>query len=153
MEVNNKMEVNKKNGFTLVELLAVIVILAVLILLTLPTVLRIMDTAKRNSLKTEALSIINAAETKLAAEGALGIGGATDCLVYSNSKNDLDGYIDYKKGYTAKITKSASEFTINISNGTFVIKKLTKKNQAEAPGSSTWTIADGNLTGADATCP
>lgn len=149
------MKQNNRSGFTLVELLAVIVILAILILLALPTVLRIMDTAKKNSLKTEGLSLINMAETKFAAEGALGIGGATGCLEYkSKANNDLDGYIDYKAGYTARITKSGTEFTININNGTFTIKNLTKTNQSQDPGAGSWQITEEkSMSTADANCP
>ena len=55
-----------KKGFTLIELLAVIVILSILILLAMPSVLRIMENAKKNAFITEAESIIKAAQTQYA---------------------------------------------------------------------------------------
>lgn len=39
----------KKNGFTLVELLAVIVILAIIMIIAIPTVLETMASARRSS--------------------------------------------------------------------------------------------------------
>lgn len=142
------MKSNYRSGFTLVELLAVIVILAVLILLALPTVLRIMDTAKKNSLKTEGLSLINAAETKYAAEGALGIDTDTECIEYKEGTNGngLKNYMEYKSGYTAIIKKTGDSFTINISDGTFKIVGLTKANQKEVE------ITEGTLATGESTC-
>ena len=55
-----------KKGFTLVELLAVIVILAILVLLAVPSVLKMMDSAKENAFKIEAENIINGAKLKFA---------------------------------------------------------------------------------------
>ena len=51
-----------KNGFTLVELLAVIVILAVVILVAVNNVIPNMIKAKAGAFKTEALSFLDGAE-------------------------------------------------------------------------------------------
>lgn len=51
-----------KNGFTLVELLAVIVILAVVILVAVNNVIPQMNKAKAGAFKTEALSFLDGAE-------------------------------------------------------------------------------------------
>ena len=56
----------KKQGFTLVELLAVIVILAVLVLLAVPSVLKMMDNAKANAFEIEAENIGKAAKSAYA---------------------------------------------------------------------------------------
>ena len=52
----------KKEGFTLIELLAVIVILSILILLAMPSVLRIMENARKNAWNAEVKSYIKAAQ-------------------------------------------------------------------------------------------
>ncbi|NLC48261.1 MAG: prepilin-type N-terminal cleavage/methylation domain-containing protein [Tenericutes bacterium] len=52
----------RKDGFTLVELLAVIAILAILIIIALPNILRMFNNAKKNSFVTEARSIFKTAE-------------------------------------------------------------------------------------------
>lgn len=64
------MGTNKLNnkGFTLIELLAVIVILAILMLLATPSVLSIMNNAKKSAVKTEVQSMLKAAQTKYAEE-------------------------------------------------------------------------------------
>lgn len=50
----------KKKGYTLIELLAVIVILAVIALIATPTILRVVDNAKRGANKSSAYGIIEA---------------------------------------------------------------------------------------------
>ena len=60
------MEKNNRKGFTLIELLAVIVILSILILLAMPSVLRIMENARKNAFKTEISSYLKAAQTQYA---------------------------------------------------------------------------------------
>ncbi len=45
--MRNKMK--KRNGFTLVELLAVIVVLAIIMVIAIPSVLEAMNNAKKNS--------------------------------------------------------------------------------------------------------
>lgn len=52
--------VNKKNGFTLVELLAVMIILILLLLLTIPVVKNIIDSAQKKSTKSNALVYVKA---------------------------------------------------------------------------------------------
>ena len=51
----------KKKGFTLVELLAVIVILAVIALIAVPTILGVIDKAKRSSLQDSGYGLVEAA--------------------------------------------------------------------------------------------
>ena len=51
----------KKNGFTLVELLAVIAILAILVIIALPNVMGMFNTAKKNSFITECKTIYGVA--------------------------------------------------------------------------------------------
>ncbi len=53
---------NKKKGFTLVELLAVIVILAIVLLIAVPMVMGIIENVKKDAFKNSAYGIIDAAE-------------------------------------------------------------------------------------------
>lgn len=80
-------KLNKK-GFTLVELLAVIVILSVLMLIALPSVLNIMNNAKDDAFKDEALSFISAAETQFISENR-----QKTCGYYYNNVDDI-AYVD-----------------------------------------------------------
>ena len=52
----------KNKGFTLIELLAVIVILAIIALIATPTILGVIDTAKRGSAESSTLGYVEAVE-------------------------------------------------------------------------------------------
>ena len=54
----------KKNGFTLVELLAVIVILAIIMILVIPSVLETMNTARRKSFALYIDKVVTAVQTQ-----------------------------------------------------------------------------------------
>ncbi len=54
----------KKRGFTLVELLAVIAILAILVIIALPAVLRMYNSARKDTFKTEVRSIYKTAQNQ-----------------------------------------------------------------------------------------
>ena len=80
-------KLNKK-GFTLIELLAVIVILAILILLAMPSVLRIMENARKNAFETEVRSYLKAAQTKYAEMSVAQSAGSE--LIFQDGKPDGD---------------------------------------------------------------
>ncbi len=63
----------KKNGFTLVELLAVIAILAILMLLIMPNVLNMFNSGKKDAFKVQVNSIKKAAEEKIQSDTMEGI--------------------------------------------------------------------------------
>ena len=107
-----------KKGFTLVELLAVIVILAVLVLLAVPSVIKMLDNAKRNSFSTEAENIIKGATLAYAD----GIMNGTSKTCYSLS--ELNDYIDKDfSGYSGSVSIDSENnaYQIWLSNGTYVI--------------------------------
>ena len=52
----------KKNGFTLVELLAVIAILAILVIIALPNIMSMFGDARKNSFTTELKEIYKVAQ-------------------------------------------------------------------------------------------
>ena len=54
----------KKNAFTLIELLAVIVILAVILVISIPRILDVIETSKKDSFKSTAQLIADSAEKK-----------------------------------------------------------------------------------------
>ena len=54
----------KKNAFTLIELLAVIVILAVILVISIPRILDVIETSKKDSFKNSAQLIADSAEKK-----------------------------------------------------------------------------------------
>ena len=56
------MKKNKKNGFTLVELLAVIVILAIVLVIAVPKVMSVIEDSKKATLESTAKMIASAAE-------------------------------------------------------------------------------------------
>lgn len=75
-----------KNGFTLVELLAVIVILAVIMLVAVTSIGPMMEKSRKSSLGTEGLALINAADSAYRAEGLKGPGAeytSTSSVCYS----------------------------------------------------------------------
>jgi prepilin-type N-terminal cleavage/methylation domain-containing protein len=73
----------KKEGFTLVELLAVIAILAILIIIALPNILEMFNKAKRDSFVTEARSVYKTAQQRYVADGV-----QAEC--YSNDDVDCE---------------------------------------------------------------
>ncbi len=86
-----------KKGFTLIELLAVIVILSVLILIALPSVLNIMNKARKDAFKDEATSIVRAAENAYIASDL------TESCTISYVALAESKYVSNKKGYHACI--------------------------------------------------
>ena len=55
----------KKKGFTLIELLAVIVILAIIALIATPTILGVIEKARKGAAKSSALGYIDAVEKQI----------------------------------------------------------------------------------------
>ena len=61
----------KRNAFTLIELLAVIVILAVILVISIPRILDVIETSKKDSFKNAAQLIADSAEKKKASNKLL----------------------------------------------------------------------------------
>ena len=95
----------KKNGFTLVELLAVIAILAILVIIALPNVMGMFNTAKKNSFVTELKEVYKVAQQEWMMDSMTN----TDEQVYSRcdtcsgktlqltGRTELDYYIKFDK--------------------------------------------------------
>ena len=76
----------KKQGFTLVELLAVIAILAILVIIALPNVLKMFNDAKKNSFLTEAKTVYSEAGKKYISDSITSPGNNEH--IYCKSKTD-----------------------------------------------------------------
>ena len=70
---------NKKNGFTLVELLAVIVILAVILVIAVPQIMNVINESKKGTLESSARLIASSAETMKISNDTLGINSEIRC--------------------------------------------------------------------------
>ena len=79
-------DMKNKNGFTLVELLAVIAILAILVIIALPNVINMYTTAKKNTFVSEAKAIAKSVSNKYISESMKG----NKISEVSNSNNPLD---------------------------------------------------------------
>ena len=75
----------KKEGFTLVELLAVIAILAILIIIALPNILEMFNKAKKDSFVTEVRSAYRTAQQRYIADG-----GVATCYSYPSGEGCYD---------------------------------------------------------------
>ena len=69
----------KKNAFTLIELLAVIVILAVILVISIPRILDVIETSKKDSFKNAAQLIADSAEKKKVSDKLLGKDESITC--------------------------------------------------------------------------
>ena len=82
MKKNNK-------GFTLIELLAVIIILAIIALIAVPTVMGIIDDARKGAAEDATYGLISAAET-VYAKSMMNSGTATN-PTWATVKTEIEG--------------------------------------------------------------
>ena len=106
----------KKDGFTLVELLAVIAILALLVIIALPNVLKMFNNAKKDLFLTEAKNIYKEVSKKYISETMRG----NKVSNISNSNNKLDLESNNLK-YNIKLNNDGSIKKFEVSNGTYCI--------------------------------
>ena len=99
------MKRNKKNGFTLVELLAVIVILAIILVIAVPKVMDVIKDSKKATLESTAKMIASSAEKLKVQNDLLGKTEELDCnkVAKINNLDYADCDIDFD-GNTAKVT-------------------------------------------------
>lgn len=102
-----------KRGFTLIELLAVIVILAIIAIIAVPTILGVIDKARKGSAKASTLGYINAVENQI----ALNELNKTD--MFSDGEYDI---ITLKNDYKVKVKGSYP------SSGNVIIKNKRVKS-------------------------
>lgn len=110
----------KRNGFTLVELLAVIAILAILVIIALPNILGMFNDAREKSFTTEIKEMYKVAEQQWVSDSLHGTGEK----VYSNTSNnecanklDLSGRKNIE--YYIRIDKSGKVVEYYATDGTY----------------------------------
>lgn len=144
-----------KNGFTLVELLAVIVILAVIILIASNSVLSQMDRARKNALAIEGNTLINSAKNAYQSailEGKITTGSACFPLEYlykeglfsKGKKDNYTGSVLVAPDSSGKIVT----YTFWISNGSYIVSGETGTNGSGASNGTSASENCGNASGA-----
>ena len=106
----------KNKGFTLIELLTVIAILAVILLIAAPTILGVLDKAKRSTFKNQVLMYVEGLKNQV----ALNEIGQEQSITWTNNEATVDFSsinMDSANNYTGKIkvTKnSKNEYTYTV---------------------------------------
>ena len=106
----------RRNGFTLVELLAVIAILAILVIIALPNVINMYNRARKSAFLTEAQNVLKTTTNKVIQEGV----GGKKISVVSNNKNSLN-LTGEKINYNVKLDNQGKITDYVISNDNFCI--------------------------------
>lgn len=145
-----------KNGFTLVELLAVIVILAVIILIASNSVLSQMDKARKNALAIEGNTLINSAKNAYQSailEGKVTTGSACFSLEYLY-KEGLFSKGKQKDNYTGSVLVAPDSsgkivtYTFWISNGSYIVSGETGTTGSGASNGTSASENCGSASGA-----
>jgi type IV pilus assembly protein PilA len=92
---------NKRKGFTLVELLAVIVILAIILVIAIPNIIKVIDKAKLDIYKRNENLIINATRNYLASnldKSPLNVGDISIINLSELKNNNMIGEIKDPNG-------------------------------------------------------
>ena len=123
----------KKNAFTLIELLAVIVILAVILVISIPRILDVIETSKKDSFKNAAQLIADSAEKKKASDKLLDKDEEITCkdVAKINDEDYASCIITFDSDGNAKvsITGKGKFDGLKITNGTkenAEVKEITK---------------------------
>ena len=108
----------KKNGFTLVELLAVVVIMAIIALVAVPNVVSMLERNKKKQMVSDAKEMFNKFQNKITL-------GTLKCeKTCKSTLNDL-GLSSKQDGYGDEYDDTSS---ITYDNGTFTITLTTDKH-------------------------
>ena len=120
---------DKRKGFTLVELLAVIVILAIIMIISIPTVLDTMISARKRTFGEYVTKVYSVAQNKYMKDEML---GNSKSYVKYNIKNDLDlGSTGNYEGYVA-ISRNTNGLDIYVSLTDGEFKTATKYGEDES---------------------
>ena len=82
----------KKNGFTLVELLAVIVILAIILAIAIPSISNVIDRVSRNAFESDAKMVLKAIEYENLENGSINLSDINETTVKSQLNIDNSNY-------------------------------------------------------------
>ena len=123
----------KKNAFTLIELLAVIAILAIILVVSIPRILDVIETSKKDSFKNSAQLIADNAEKKKVSDKLLGKDEEITCkdVAKINDEDYASCIISFDNDGIAKvsITGKGKFDGLKITNGTkenAEVKEITK---------------------------
>ena len=123
----------KRNAFTLIELLAVIVILAVILVISIPRILDVIETSKKDSFKNAVQLIADSAEKKKVSDKLLGKDEEITCkdVAKINDEDYASCKITFDSDGIAKvsITGKGKFDGLKITNGTkenAEVKEITK---------------------------
>ena len=105
----------KNKGFTLIELLTVIAILAVILLIAAPTILGVLDKAKRSTFKNQVLMYVEGLKNQV----ALNEIGEEQNITWTNNEATVDFSsinMDSANNYTGKIkvTRNNGKYTYTV---------------------------------------
>ena len=105
----------KNKGFTLIELLTVIAILAVILLIAAPTILGVLDKAKRSTFKNQVLMYVEGLKNQV----ALSEIGQEQSITWTNNEATVDFSsinMDSANNYTGKIkvTRDNGKYTYTV---------------------------------------
>ena len=132
----------KKKGFTLVELLAVIVILAVIALIATPTILGVIDKAKRSSLQDSGYGLVEAANLYYAqySNGKTVRFDIEDNQIITETENTLNYKGTIKNGTV--LINNKGEITVCINDGKYAAYKNYQDTKVTIVDSKTCTIPE-----------
>ena len=128
-----------KKGFTLIELLAVIVILSIIALIATPTILGVIEKAKKGAASSSALGYIDAVEKQImisevdSATNKIqdGIYSVNDLNVSLKGNKPSNGNIEVKNGEVVRYNLEIDGYYVN-NETTEKISKTTKINNGTA---------------------
>ncbi|MED3791691.1 prepilin-type N-terminal cleavage/methylation domain-containing protein [Niallia alba] len=104
-----KQRIKNEKGLTLIELLAVIVILGIIAAIAIPSISGIIQKSREDAVKSEAITIINAAKNYVAANGLPEDG--TDTIEEEDLKEFISDTKFQGKGYSVDVNGTAYSFT------------------------------------------
>ena len=109
----------KKNGFTLVELLAVIAILAILVIIALPNVMNLFNRAKQNAFETELKEVFKTAQQQWIADSMFNTQEReyANCKAGCSNKLDMSGRSELE--YYIKLDKSGNVVSYKATDGSY----------------------------------
>ena len=147
---------DNRNGFTLVELLAVIVILSVLMTIAIPRIIKMMTSSKVDAFKTEAESLLKTAQQEYAKDSLNGTLISAYCkdvetvtltsnnvktLEYLDNQKDLKYRIEFDKdGNITKYILKNSTYGINLTENIITTETIDKLSRSDIQTPSETTL-------------